>query len=93
MRPSDFHWTECTIERVEASGRDVIVFASGVFRLGVVGPRQVRVEFRSAAEARQEITEYIGDPSKPAGFKPPVLVELLPPIKGSGTEAHGIEGI
>jgi hypothetical protein len=93
MRPSDYHWTECTVERVETEGRDVIVFASGVFRLGVVGPRQVRVEFRSSATARQEITEYVGDPRNPAGFRPPVSVDLLPPIDSSGTEVHGIEGV
>jgi len=93
MRPSDFHWTESTIESVKIDGRNVIVFASGVFRLGEVGARQVRVEFCSVAAARQEITEYIGDPKSPAGFKPPVLVELLPPIEIAGAEVHGIEGI
>jgi hypothetical protein len=93
MKPSDFHWTECMIERVQTEGRDVIVFASGVFRLGVVGPRRVRVEFRSSATARLEIIEYIGDPRKPEGFKQPVSLELLPPIESSGAEVFGIEGI
>jgi hypothetical protein len=93
MKPSDFHWTECTIERVQTEGRDVIVFASGVFRLGAIGPRRVRVEFRSSATARQEITEYIGDPREPEGFKQPVSLDLLPPIDSSDAEVFGFEGI
>jgi 5-carboxymethyl-2-hydroxymuconate isomerase len=93
MKPSDFHWAECTIERVLTEERNVIVFASGVFRLGAVGPRRVRVEFRSSATARQEITEYIGDPRRPEGFRQPLSIELLPPIESSGAEAFGIEGI
>ena len=91
---SDLHWTESSIERIEVSGRTLSVVASGVLVLGShLPPCRVRVDFIDVARVTRGVTEYLGTPVAPAGFRPEYLVQDLSPIETSGNTAYGLEGI
>ena len=93
MNPNDLHWTESNIESVSVTGRSLAVVASGVFVLGQVGARRVKVTYTGVAQAQQETTEYVGDPKAPAGFKHPKTAQLVEPIALTDTSNFGLEGI
>jgi hypothetical protein len=93
MSPEDLHWTESNIESVSVSGRCVSVVASSVFVLGQCGARRVRVTFTGVSRARREVTEYIGNPKSPQGFKQPYVIEEVEPLDMPSTKVFGLEGI
>ena len=93
MTPQDLHWTESDIESIDVDGRSLTVVASKVFVLGGLGPRRIRATFVGVSSARLEVTEYVGSPRAPEGFKAPYVVEKLDPIQGRDLKVFGIEGI
>ena len=93
MTPEDLHWTESDIESIDVDGRSLSVVASKVFVLGAPGPHRIRAAFVGVSSARLEVTEYIGSPQAPQGFKAPYVVEKLAPIQGHDLKVFGIEGI
>jgi hypothetical protein len=93
VTPSDLHWPESLIEAITVSDRELRILASQLLVYGT--GRKIRAElvFRGVARARCEVTEYVGDPKAPAGFKKPYVVEKVSPVVLPDTQKHGLEGI
>jgi len=93
MNPNDLHWTESNIESISTSARELVVIASQVFAPGSQAGLRVKATFRGVSEANLEITEYIGSPYAPDGFKPPYVLAQLSIRELPGTITYGLEGV
>jgi hypothetical protein len=82
------HFSESVLGPVRIEGTQLRVPVGGVFLLtghplesDGYGPYHGELIFDGVVDSRRSITEYIGDPRKPEGFKPPREVVDALPIK------------
>ena len=76
------HFTESNIGKVHIHGNDLTVPVENIFVLGShplcergAGPYSGKFVFHNVHSSKRELTEYIGDPKNPEGFKDPYVVE------------------
>jgi hypothetical protein len=98
----ELFFTECVLGVAEVHDGDLSIPVQGLFVLGGhplaterAGPYQGELVFVGAVESRRRLIEYIGDPRKPNGFKPP-REELEPRVGGDAKDEmlqeFGLEG-
>lgn len=96
------HFTESNIGRVRVHNNDLIVAVENIFVLGShplceqkAGPYKGKFIFHNVHSSKKELTEYIGDPKKPDGFKEPYIVEDIDErLDGlEGCKEYAFEGI
>jgi hypothetical protein len=82
----DLHFTETRLGTPEIDGRTLSIPVQGLLPMmghpSIVEGVQLlggRLVFRGVATSKRTLTEYIGDPRTPEGFKNDYIIEDLPP--------------
>jgi hypothetical protein len=89
-------FTESIFGQAHFDGSQLRIPAQGLLLLGGhpleangYGPYEGELIFDGVASSRRTITEYIGDPRKPTGFKPPL--DVVDEIPTSDTQAEELQ--
>ena len=91
-------FTESTLGEATMSGPDLVIPIYGLFRLRVSSklradrPVSGWLIFKGAQRSFREITEYIGDPRRPDGFKDPYFDERKLAAASEGVREYAFEG-
>jgi hypothetical protein len=96
------HSTESNVGKPVVDGNDLIVPIESVFVLGGhplceenPGPHKGKFIFHDVYSSKCELTEYIGDPKKPDGFKDPYVIENMKSreVEDGDVKEYAFEGI
>lgn len=93
MTSDKLHWMESYIDGIDVAGRTVSIVASQVSVMGEHGKHRIRATFHNVSRARLEVTEYIGPPQDPAGFRTAYVIEKVEPLSDASLTHYDIEGI
>jgi hypothetical protein len=92
-------FTESTLGDATMSGADLVIPIGGLFRLGESSqaradhPVSGRLIFKGAQRSVRKVTEYIGDPRRPGGFKEPRLEERDLAAASGDVHEYAFEGL
>lgn len=87
--------SESTYGKPELSNADLVVPVIGVFVSGSASNRPIsgKLVFKNAVRSVREVTEYIGDPREPDGFKEPYIEISQLAAEADGAREYGFEGV
>lgn len=98
----DLHFTETRLGKPLVQDRTISIPVQGLLTMAghplaaeSAGLIHGRLVFRGVAASRRTLTEYIGNPRNPDGFKEDYILEDLPPVgdEGDTYRMYSFEGL